>query len=317
MCVFVKWRMWSKYFRPLLRSAQTDEDDGHSLGQRHCRAGWCPEDLSSLCGRSGSSDGSVFVASWFGTFLFLFFIFYFFFSEIIGPAAAGPAGPAPAPLYTSRQPRHQENGRLLPDDSTVDQCRCHCNSMRSNREPLFPCSMGIPVPMKDKKIPNSLGCRVVFQRLFSQNWSSTLRHCWPCPSLSKARLPASTAFSSYSSFLYRIRRPQLEYRSPAWCGLTRTQLQLSSSPGKSSSESRQSCRSLSGRQSIAGSAKSWLVHTVLVSLGAQPCSPLEVSEWNRSSRIVECSSCSCCFSLIVCSALFSFLAVPSLLVLSS
>ena len=62
---FVKWRMWSRYFRPLLRSAQTAEDDGHSLGQRHCRAGWCLEDLSSLCGRSGSSDGSVFVASWY------------------------------------------------------------------------------------------------------------------------------------------------------------------------------------------------------------------------------------------------------------
>ena len=81
--------MWSKYFRPLLRSAQTAEDDGLSLGQRHCRAGWCLEDLSSLCGRSGSSDGSVFVASSSGTC---------FFSEIIGPAAAGPAGSAPAPL---------------------------------------------------------------------------------------------------------------------------------------------------------------------------------------------------------------------------
>ena len=49
--------------------------------------------FSSLCGRSGSSDGSVFVASWSGTCFF-----FFFFSEIIGPAAAGPAGPAPAPL---------------------------------------------------------------------------------------------------------------------------------------------------------------------------------------------------------------------------
>ena len=38
------------------------------------------------------ANGSVFVASWSGTF------FFFFFSEIIGPAAAGPAGPAPAPL---------------------------------------------------------------------------------------------------------------------------------------------------------------------------------------------------------------------------
>ena len=28
-----------------------------------------------------------------------FFFFFFFFSEIIGPAAAGPAGPAPAPLW--------------------------------------------------------------------------------------------------------------------------------------------------------------------------------------------------------------------------
>ena len=45
--------------------AQTAEDDGHSLGQRHCRAGRCPEDLSFLCGLSGSSDGSVFVASWY------------------------------------------------------------------------------------------------------------------------------------------------------------------------------------------------------------------------------------------------------------
>ena len=97
-CVcFVKWRMWSKYFRPLLGSAQTAEDDGHSLGQRHCRAGWCLEDLSSLCVRSGSSDGSVFVASWSGTC----FLFYFiFFSEIIGPPAAEPAGSAPAPLFS-------------------------------------------------------------------------------------------------------------------------------------------------------------------------------------------------------------------------
>ena len=30
-----------------------------------------------------------------------FFFFFFFFSEIIGPAAAGPAGPAPAPLLNS------------------------------------------------------------------------------------------------------------------------------------------------------------------------------------------------------------------------
>ena len=28
------------------------------------------------------------------------FFFFFFFSEIIGPAAAGPAGPAPAPLQS-------------------------------------------------------------------------------------------------------------------------------------------------------------------------------------------------------------------------
>ena len=54
--------------------------------------------FSSLCGRSGSSDGSVFVASWSGTCFFFFFFFFFFFSEIIGPAAARPAGPAPAPL---------------------------------------------------------------------------------------------------------------------------------------------------------------------------------------------------------------------------
>ena len=77
---------------PLLRSAQTAEDDGHSLGQRHCRDGWCLEDLSSVCGRSGSSDGSVFVASWSGTCVLFFFFFFIFFSEIIGPAAAGPAG---------------------------------------------------------------------------------------------------------------------------------------------------------------------------------------------------------------------------------
>ena len=31
----------------------------------------------------------------------VFFFFFFFFSEIIGPAAAGPAGPAPAPLLVS------------------------------------------------------------------------------------------------------------------------------------------------------------------------------------------------------------------------
>ena len=57
----------------------------------------------------------------------------------------------------------------------------------------------------------------------------------------------------------------------------------SSSPGKSSSESRQSCRPLSGRQSLAGFTRSWLAHTVVASQGALPWSSLEVSEWNWSS----------------------------------
>ena len=35
-------------------------------------------------------------------FIFFYFLFYFFFfSKIIGPAAAGPGGPAPAPLWTA------------------------------------------------------------------------------------------------------------------------------------------------------------------------------------------------------------------------
>ena len=44
-----------------------------------------------------------------------------------------------------------------------------------------------------------------------QRWNSHIDHIlsvtaqWPCLPLSKARLPASTAFSSYSSFLHRVR----------------------------------------------------------------------------------------------------------------
>ena len=73
------------------------------------------------------------------------------------------------------------------------------------------------------------------------------------------------------------------------------------------------------REAVARRFKrSWLTltHTVVASQGALPWSSLEVSEWNRSSRPLECSSCNCDISFIVCSTLFSFLAVPSLLVLS-
>ena len=121
------------------------------------------------------------------------------------------------------------------------------------------------------------------------------------------RLPPLAIRRFYIAFV----RPRLEYCNAAWCGLTRIQAL------QSSSESHQSCRPLSGRQSLAGVTRSWPAHTVVASQAALPSSSLEVSEWNRSPRPLESSSYNCGISFIVCSTLFSFLAVSSLLVLSS
>ena len=116
-------------------------------------------------------------------------------------------------------------------------------------------------------------------------------------------------------FYIALVRTRLEYCNAAWCGLTRTQaLRLEKVQVR---VTMQSCLPLSGRQSLAGFTRSWLAHTVVASQGALPWSSLQVSGWNRSSRSLECPSCNCGILFIVCFTLFSFLAIPSLLVLSS
>ena len=71
------------------------------------------------------ANGSVFVASWSGTCFF-----FFFFSEIIGPAAAGPAGPAPAPLGAQESNTGEQRIRYpscsgMPDASEYEPYRRH------------------------------------------------------------------------------------------------------------------------------------------------------------------------------------------------